>query len=208
MGSYIINRRTARQTFRFFDACYRQGVLDAYNIDDEEKCKDFVNRMKSPKKFSLLYVDYDMTWQEWRAILFRWCITERLIIFADEVLNRIKTYSGYLSVFLPIAMDFYCKGILDFVAYPNPTKIVKFKSTKRIYWKTFTKISAMEFVSDVQLFSFERIRIDATDEDNGLNKTNYESFCHVVWAASKPLPQIPKGLSKKKKKRRNNEQTK
>jgi hypothetical protein len=62
---------------------------------------------------------------------------------------------------MPIAMDFYMKGLKDYAEYPNSDNWVKFNSQSFMVWgKTIRKSKMDEFLRFLTGFCFDRIRID------------------------------------------------
>lgn len=185
----MINRQTAKMILKLLDYCFKKGVEDAFDADNEHWCNEFIERRYAKRDFSLLDVTDSYDWKEWRMILGRWCRYNRNLKLCPDYLDRVYSQNFYWSIF-PIAMDFYILGIQEWLEYPNPYKLELFKVTSNIHWKpmprkTLEKMSTDDKVSYIQQFAYERERIDP--EGNG----KYINFAQEMWAFTRPLPPDP-----------------
>lgn len=194
----MINRQTAKMLLKLFETCFKQGVIDACEQDDDYWCREFIEARRTQGDFSLLDVRDSYDWKEWRMIIGRWCRYTHNLKLCTLYLDKVYTKNFYWSVF-PIAMDFYMLGIEEYLEYPNPINLELFKTKSGQHWKPMkTKIMQHmdrdEKVGYVQQFAFERERMDP--EANG----KYTAFAQEVWGFTRPLPPDPlKELKKKKK---------
>lgn len=194
----MINRQTAKMLLKLFETCFKQGVIDACEQDDDYWCREFIEARRTQGDFSLLDVRDSYDWKEWRMIIGRWCRYTHNLKLCVLYLDKVYTKNFYWSVF-PIAMDFYMLGIEEYLEYPNPINLELFKTKSGQHWKPMkTKIMQHmdrdEKVGYVQQFAFERERMDP--EANG----KYTAFAQEVWGFTRPLPPDPlKELKKKKK---------
>lgn len=111
---------------------YVQGVKDAYNARDEMLCRDFIEHTDEAGVFGFLWKErearFDMnTWSDRDFIceLISFAYSKRvpgrkhLIRYMQRILNP----STYHFCMLHVAQEFYKRGMLDYIKYPNPTKI-------------------------------------------------------------------------------------
>ena len=63
MKELPLNRTTAPQVVRFFDVCFKQGVIDAYNYHDNYGARDFLQRFKESWDFGVLGEPEDFDWE-------------------------------------------------------------------------------------------------------------------------------------------------
>lgn len=185
----MINRQTARMILKLFDCCFKRGVIDASEVDNEHWCHEFIEARHTQRDFSLLDVTDIYDWKEWRMILARWCRYSRNMKLCPEYLDRVYKENYYWSIF-PIAMDFYILGIQEWLEYPNPYKLELFKFTPSVHWKpmprkNLEKLTIDDKVSYIQQFAFDRERLDP--EGNG----KYTNFAQDMWAYTRPLPPDP-----------------
>lgn len=157
-----INYYSSRALMRLFDKCYKMGVEDAIAIGNEMQCVEFCDKMYRAECFGRIVYDYEYSWREWKYRLSQ-------IIYEDVMYRHqglkyfecITTYGSYLACVMPIAMDFYMKGLKDYAEYPNSDNWVKFNSQSFMIWgKTIRKSKMDEFLRFLTGFCFDRIRID------------------------------------------------
>lgn len=185
----MINRQTSRMILKLFDTCFKKGVQDAYEADNEHWCQEFIEARHTRGDFGLLDVTDSYTWGEWRMILARWCRYTKNMKLCPKFLDRIYTTNFYWAIF-PIAMDFYILGIKEWLEYPNPLKLEIFKYESSVHWKPMPrkglqKMSTDDKVSYVQEFAYERERTDPDAHGK------YTSFAQELWAFTRPLPPDP-----------------
>lgn len=164
---------------RLFDICYKQGVIDAYEMDDRSACEEFLQNTSGPKQFGLLSLPYDIKWREWLTILTRWALNNKMIRVVEHVFNAITTYNGYLAVVLPITFDFYVKGIKDYINNPTAWELSKFKNKLYAEWGGNTQRRMAHLVNDMQIMMFDRER-NEEQPGVGLTKTAYKTFSMIV----------------------------
>lgn len=188
----LLNRKNSKKLLSLLDFVYKQGVLDAYEIDDEDACRDFIATHKANITFGLLEIGDDvMSWKEWRWVLTTWCRQARLYTVSKEYLDHI-TGKNYLWAVLPVAFDFYLKGIEEWLNYPNPMDIEVFRAKPRKRWdmtnaKATKNISFEELVNEVQRLCFERGR-DERNIEGCLKRSCYDAFAQTIWTLTRVLP--------------------
>lgn len=157
-----INHYSARSLMRLFDQCYKLGVKDGIDVGNESQCEEFCDKMYRAECFGRIVLDYEYSWREWKFRLSQ-------MIYEDtkyrhqglKYFECVTTYASYLACVLPIAMDFYMKGLKDYASYPNSENWVKFNSKSFILWeKNLRKSTSDEFLRFLTGFCYDRIRID------------------------------------------------
>lgn len=188
----LLTRKNSRYLLSLLDFAYKQGVLSAYDADDERYCEEFVSKHKDGTSFGLLEVQgEDITWKEWRWTLTCWARQARVYLIAREYLDHIAG-RNYLWAVLPVAFDFYLKGIEDWVKYPNPCNLEVFKNKPKIHWIVERRndkkvIKNDEIVSEIQRICFERGRKDKGIK-GGLSQCCYDAFASTIWTLTRKLP--------------------
>lgn len=185
----MINRQTARMILKLFDCCFKRGVIDASEADNEHWCREFIEARRTQGDFSLLDVSDIYDWKEWRMILARWCRYTKNMKLCPLYLDKVYKENYYWSIF-PIAMDFYILGVEEWLEYPNPYKIELFRYSASTHWKPMPrkglqKITTDDKVSYVQQFAYERERLDPA------RGGSYVNFAQEIWAFTRPLPPDP-----------------
>lgn len=182
-GIRIIDRATCNALVRLFDTMYRMGVMDAYQVNSEGECADFVERTKEPGVFGRVIDGHTMDCNEWQLTLIMEARKQSMHGAMYRYFNRMKIYGqNYLSVLLPIAQDFYNKGLQDYTDSPDAVSLAIFNDKSRTWWsKKLRKVSIFEYIEQIQLFCFERRR---SDEESGskkaLKKGYYDIFAKVM----------------------------
>lgn len=157
-----INYYSARSLMWLFDNCYKMGVEDGISIGNEMQCVEFCEKMYRAEKFGRIVYDYEYSWREWKYRLSQ-------MIYNDNKWRKqglkyfdcVSYYGSYLACVMPIAMDFYMKGLKDYAEYPNRDNWVKFKSKSFMLWGKIVRKSNMdEFIRFLTGFCYDRIRID------------------------------------------------
>jgi len=153
-----LNRTTAPTIIRFFDLCFKHGVIDAYEFSDNYEAKEFVQKHKEAWDFGVLGEPDDFDWEMWRFTLYRWGRMNRFMKLAENYIYRIIK-KNYLWYILPFCMRFYLMGIEEWLEYPNPGRIEIFKSEGKVHWKQvpahLRKITTDDFISYMQEFAYE-----------------------------------------------------
>lgn len=181
----IIDRTTCNALIRLFDTMYRMGVMDAYKVNSEGECADFVERTKEPGVFGRVTDGRTMDSNEWQLTLIVEARKQSMQGAMYRYFNRMKIYrQNYLSVLLPIAQDFYNRGIEDYNANPKAVSLAIFNDKSRTWWsKNLKKVSIFEYIEQIQLFCFARKHSDAeSGSKKALKKGYYDIFVKVMSA--------------------------
>lgn len=187
-----INYYSSRALVQLFDTCYKMGVEDAIQVNDVFRCQDWVEEKYKPSTFSRIIHNYDMSWQEWKFRLSGLVRDGKYKLLGVRFFDCITSYNGYYAASLPIAMDFYMKGIKDYCERPKSGEWVLFNSGSFNRWgkKKILKISQDDIIREVTEFSFDRIRLDEElhksgrrDEQGriGLSGNAYHNFYKELW---------------------------
>lgn len=182
-GIRVIDRATCNALIRLLDRIYRMGVMDAYKVNDEGECADFIERTKEPGVYGRVIDGHTMDCNEWQLTLIVEARKQVMHGAMYRYFNRTKIYGqNYLSVLLPIAQDFYNKGMQDYNANPNATSLAIFNDTKRVWWnKKLKSVSTHEYIEQIQLFCFARKHSDeGFGAKKALKKGYYDIFAKVM----------------------------
>lgn len=176
----LLNRTTAPIILRFFDLCFKQGVIDAKEYQDDQGARDFLKRHKEAWDFGVLGEPDDYDWEMWRFTLYRWGRRNRFVQFSEGYIYQIMK-KNYLWYFLPYCMRFYLMGIEEWLDYPNPNGMAIFKATSKIHWKPMPnrlkKISLNDWISYMQEFVYEFRRSPMSEgEDRVMNPQLFDTF--------------------------------
>jgi hypothetical protein len=179
-----LNRSSAPNVIRFFDICFKQGVVDAYNFSDDYSARDFVEKHKAAWDFGVLGEPDDYDWEMWRFTLYRWARRHRLVSFSRDFIYRIVKKNP-LWYFLPYCMYFYLMGIKEWLEYPNPVPLEVFKSENRVHWAPVLnyprKITTDDYISMMQecCLEYRRSPISAQENPPMLAGT-LDAYCQAI----------------------------
>lgn len=139
--------------------CFKQGVLDAYKMGDDYAVRDFVEKHKANWSYGVLGEPDDYDWKMWRFSLYRWCRRCRLAQFAENYLYEVKSFN-YLYCPIVFSMRFYLMGIEEWLDYPNPVGIERFRQGTMSHWTPNTdhganKITTREIIVEMQEIAYQ-----------------------------------------------------
>ncbi len=187
-----LNRTSAPQIVRFFDVCFKQGVIDACNFSDNYGAKEFLDKHKAAWDFGVLGEPDDFDWEMWRFTLYRWARRNHLTMFAQNYIYVISR-KNHLWYLLPFCMRFYLLGIQEWLEYPQPLAIESFKQEKKIHWapqpnRSLRKISKSDFISYMQEFTYEYKRsINPEDESTRvMSPVTMDGYCQAIHDLTRP----------------------
>lgn len=185
MARLPLNRTTAPQVIRLFDSCFKRGVMDACSQDDDYGVKEWLERHKADGSYGLVYDDEDFDWRRWRFTIERWSREDRLGSVGDTYLNSIyvrRNSHNFLFAVLPMTMRFYMMGVEEWLEYPNPLSVERFKHAKKIHWKQMpshmVNMTTADFLSYLQEFIYERQKMHIKDD---LTELQYDSFSIAMY---------------------------
>lgn len=187
----LLNRTTAPQLVRLLDYCFKRGVLDAAELEDDYKAKDWLEARKKDWKFGLVYEDETIDWRRWRFFLLRWCRLARLGKLGETYIDRIYSKNIYF-VCLNMTFRFYMMGVEEWLEYPNRNNTQIFKQESKIHWKPvpqyLRKISTDDFISYLQEFAYEYQNIEEAAKEDNPSDAAMASFCRSVWQLTRKYP--------------------
>ena len=195
MQRRILNRSTADQILRFFDVCFKQGVIDACEFGDDWAVKDFYEKHIEDWDFGVLGEADDMDWELFRVKLYHWGRERGYRKFLIEYVYQIhrKNYAWYFFVF---CMRFYLLGIGEWLEYPNSTRIEQFKNFPNKHWvdkpSALAKISKTDKIVTMQDEMFKYCAVP--EEDRRLSVDIMDSFCRAIHDLTRPLIKSAKDI--------------
>lgn len=161
----LLNRTTAPQILRFFDVCFKQGVLDAADFGDDLGVKEFYDKKVEDWSFGVVNGEQDMEWRAFLFTLYWWARKARMATLADKYFFAIRTKTNHAWCVLPYCMRFYLMGIKEWTEYPNPVNLEVFKSAVKLHWspkagvKKFTKGDYFTHLHDFE-YAFKQIPME------------------------------------------------
>lgn len=191
MNASPINRTSAPNIIRLLDYCFKKGVQEASEFEDDYTAKEWLEEKLSTGGYGLLSEDsVDFDWKRWRFTLYRWCRDRRLNSLAENYIDKIRTYQAtFAFAILPITMRFYLMGVQEWLEYPNGLNMALFKQNQKIHWKPMpkhlVKLTTNDYISLIQEFVYERIGMGF---EGDMIQSRYDSFAFAMWRCVQKYP--------------------
>lgn len=186
-----LNRRLAPTILRFFDLCFKQGVVDAHNFHDDYEAREFVARHKEAWDFAVLGQPEPYLWDEWRFTLFHWARANGLVGLAMQHIYQITKKNPQWYLF-PHCMCFYLMGIEEWLENPEPSKLQVFLDTPKVHWKKMPqgqqKMTKNDIIACMQGFVFDYRRTPV--EGRPFNAMTFDGYARAMHDLTRPYGKI------------------
>ena len=188
MSSSPLNRTTAPQILRLCTLCLKHGVLDAYELGDDYAAREFLDQHKEDWTYGVLGEPDDYDWKMWRFSLYKWCRRNGMTTFAETYLYNVKRFN-YLYCPILMSMRFYLIGIEEWLAYPNPVNIERYRKDTSMHWQPMgrgaQKIFRREVIMQMQdiAYQYRRLPEDRREISFGV----MDEFCTAVYDMTSKL---------------------
>lgn len=171
---------------RFFDLCFKQGVIDACDHGDDIDAKAFLLERKEDWSFGLLPIEGPIEWPTFCHELYWVARKHGMKTMAESYLFRIRT-KNYIWCLLPYCMRFYLMGVEEWLRYPSPVGIEVFKREKKTHWdpsSPIKKITKPDLFSYLHGFEFEYRKLDP--EIAPVSETSMSNFIKALYDLTRP----------------------
>lgn len=195
-----INRTTAPQIIRLLDLCFKQGVRDACEMEDDFTAKEWLEEKLADGGYGTLpEKDFEFDWRRWRYTLYRWCREYKLGSVSDVCIDRMDRYRNTMAfVLIPVSMRFYLMGVEEWLEYPNPNNMALFMQNKKTHWKPVSPhlkvMTTSDILSLVQGFSYE---IQDKGFEKFIPRSRFDDFGRALWRCTQRYNVIDYGRGKK-----------
>lgn len=176
-----LNRSTAPMIIRLFDLCFRHGVFDASDLEDDFSVREFINKHKDNGTFGILGDDLEYDWQMFRFMIYRWARENHMKRLAEEYIIMVRK-KDYLWAILPYCMWFYMLGMKEWLEYPSKRAIELFKTRTKRHWSPNApnKIFMLnDYVSYMHEAAYDFRRIP--EDKQPLSPHLIDSFCLAIY---------------------------
>lgn len=173
----------AKMWCRLFMACYRLGVHDAAECDDEGLCREYMEYTSEPCRWAFMdkrKSDNAIDIQLWLTSMGRDCRIYKPLM---EYFRRMGRYGGnFMSVALTVCQGFYNRGMSDYLEFPDRGLLPRFdcKNNKSAYlWgcRGLRKCDTDMIVDIAQEIVGERQDIDCGSESRkAMRPVQYDMF--------------------------------
>ena len=177
-----LNRTSAPQILRLCLLCLKNGVLDAYDLGDDYAVEEFLTKHKKGWTYGILGEPDDYDWKMWRFALYKWCRRHGLSTFAENYLYEVKRFN-YLYCPILITMRFYLMGIEEWLAYPNPVNIERFRKESSLHWQPMgqgsQKMTRREIIAEMQDIAYQFRRRPESERE--ISFSVLDEFCSAMF---------------------------
>lgn len=177
----LLNRKNAPSVIRLYDACFKQGVIDAYDLDDNLTAKEFLEQRLRDWHLCTLDKQEYSDWKSFVFTLYWWARRRHMTQFAENCIFKIRT-KNYLWALLPYCLRFYLMGIQEWLDYPNPVNIEVFKTLPRVHWSPHAEVQKFvpgDYFSHMHDFAYEYRQLP--EEQREIGAAALDEFCKGVY---------------------------
>jgi hypothetical protein len=196
----IVNFQTANALIELFDICYKKGVIHAFQIDDENEARYFIENNRKPEHFATLcntdifgrmVTGNDYTLRQWRHELSFWAQKAQKRLLIEWYLDKSISTHNYSGVAYSLCMDFYLQGIYHFVRNPlSRGGLETFTRNRNVVLEEFDTVNKRkkvrkkdDWMRDIQMLCYERARMEKErpEGEKCIKTTAYENFARIFW---------------------------
>ncbi len=184
-----LNRENGHRIVTFFDTCFKQGVIDAYEFGDDYGVKEFIAQHKRDFVFGILGSSDDFDWQVFRFALYRWARASRLKALAEGYIYEIRKKDN-LWCLLPFCLRFYIMGMEEWLRYPSPVGIEIFKKEMKVHWdpnEKVRKMSTFDFISYMHEFAYDYCKLP--EEKQPVKPIVVDGYCRAIYDLTRKYAQ-------------------
>lgn len=181
-----ITRKSAPEIIRLLDYCYKRGVVDASEVEDDLAVQDWYDETIDSGKYGLVgSPDEECDWKRWRFFLLRWCRENRLSSLGFDYIDGVRRARGFEFLIIPMAMRFYLFGVKEWLDYPNPSLIGMFKAKPKFRWspsvpQQMKNMTKDDFISLIQEFIYE-LRNKPMEGMKDVAPRAMDNFEYAMW---------------------------
>jgi hypothetical protein len=176
-----LNRTNASMLAKFFDTCFRHGVMDACAVEDDYAVRAFVAKHQFHGSFGVLGDELDYDWRMFRFVLYRWAREEGMPGLAENYILQIRV-KNYLWCLLPYCMWFYLMGAKEWLEYPSAPALEMFKQDHRIHWNPKAKVKKFklpDYISYMHEAAYDYRRVP--EDERQISTAMMDNYCMAVY---------------------------
>lgn len=154
----IVTRDTILRMIGLLDWCYRLGVRQARELNDEGAAREFLDTHNEVGVYGFLSDGLNVGVLEWQLRLQKEArLTSMFGSMYQYFLRMGRFGANYLSCFLPIAQMWHNLGVQDFIDNQHACDWAVFDGKTRVRWtkKGLLNIKPKEYVETIQLQCFD-----------------------------------------------------
>lgn len=180
MAQPIIQKADVGRLITLFDRMYQLGVEDGYQHSyNEGLCREHIETTSYPGNFGLIRDGFISDEIDWQLTLQRQAKEGRIYKPIRKMFLRMGAWprSNFYSCILPVAQDFYNKGVEDYLAAPGDDDLATFKDLRRVWWGG-KKVDTFSYVETIQGICGKRMRNEAAALE-GLVETRTSKYQRI-----------------------------
>lgn len=184
---FTLNRNIAPHVLRFYDTCFKQGVIDACELGDDIEAKDFLKRRKEDWCFGVLGKSGEYDWEMFRFDLYWWARRARMKSLCENYIFKIRKKDAVWCL-LPYCMRFYLLGIEEWLSYPNPIGLEVFKRNYRAHWHSddgLLEFKKGDYISYMHEFAYQYRSLP--EESRPISETSMDAFCQAIYSLTRKI---------------------
>ena len=213
-----LNFRTAAALIELFDVCYKQGVVHAFQVDDDNEAKMFIEESRKPEYYATLCSTdifgriksgTTFNFKQWRHNLSFWAQNAAKRALIEWYLDRTITTHTYAGVAYELCMDFYLQGIYHYTLHPmTQGALDRFLAVRNATLvaptgkqRVKSERKTDDWMRDVQLLCFERSKLESTRPtgQKRIKESMYDNFAKIFWRCIQGRHMVMKERAKQRK---------
>lgn len=157
-----VNWFSCRAILWLFDDCYKWGVQDAAEVENQALCEEYINKYRAPGVFGRVTYGYTVDWREWTLTLSHQSRLRSYSGAMSKYFNMMGRFgANYLSTMIVAAQEIYIQGLIDYNKKPNKTKISVFMDRPKVVWgHTLQPWHPRIMIEDVQMMLYKRLHLE------------------------------------------------
>lgn len=183
-----LTRARAQMLLRLFMACYRRGVFEARQVNDEGLCREIIEQTSQTCVFGLVSAKVKPDPIYWQLRINEIAEEARLYQQWDKYCRSMGRYgANYLSVAMVLCQCFVNLGMKHYLESPKACDFTLFKEQGRVWWTVsgIKKAHGSRIVEAAQNMCYDRIDIDAHGGKGALREFHYKMFLQKLGMAYK-----------------------
>lgn len=157
-----INWFSCRAILQLLDDCYKWGVYDAAEAQNQSLCEEYINKYREPGVFGRIKDEYTVDWREWTLTLNHQARVRSYCGAMTKYFDMMGRFgTNYLSALIVAAQEIYIRGLTDYNRKPNRGKVPAFMDKPKVLWdETLRPWHVRVMIEDVQMMLYKRLHLE------------------------------------------------
>lgn len=183
-----MTRQRAILLLRLFMACYKRGVTEAHQANDEGLCREVIEQTSQTCTFGLVSAKVKADPVYWQLRINDIADDAKLYLPWDRYCASMGRYGcNYLSVAMVLCQCFVNLGMEHYLDNPHSCDFALFSAQSRAWWTKdgIKSADSSRIVQTAQNFCYDRIDVDASGGKGALKEFHYKMFLQKLGMAYK-----------------------